>query len=59
MLQLWGIDLSSLRKKKLVVPPNAGDTEDNLSLEEKVCASLSKGSLRAREETLCCVAHNF
>jgi hypothetical protein len=35
-MQLWGIELSSLRKKKLVVPPNAGDTEENLSLEEKV-----------------------
>eukprot|EP00611_Tribonema_gayanum_P016380 TRINITY_DN2853_c0_g1_i1.p1 TRINITY_DN2853_c0_g1~~TRINITY_DN2853_c0_g1_i1.p1 ORF type:complete len:886 (-),score=215.81 TRINITY_DN2853_c0_g1_i1:61-2718(-) len=34
--QLYGIDLSRLRKKKLVVPPNAGDTEENLSLEEKL-----------------------
>ncbi|CAM9388252.1 unnamed protein product [Chrysoparadoxa australica] len=37
--QLWGVDLNTMEKKQVVVPPPAlsdGDTEENLSLEEKL-----------------------
>ena len=35
-LQLWGVDVNTMAKKQLLVPPNDGDTEENLSLEEKL-----------------------
>lgn len=34
--QLWGVDVNTLAKRQLVVAPNDGDTEENLSLEEKL-----------------------
>ncbi|CAN0202647.1 unnamed protein product, partial [Ectocarpus fasciculatus] len=34
--QLWGVDVNTMAKKQLVMPPNDGDTEENLSLEEKL-----------------------
>eukprot|EP00752_Nemacystus_decipiens_P006477 g5831.t2 len=34
--QLWGVDVNTMAKRQLVVPPNDGDTEENLSLEEKL-----------------------
>lgn len=34
--QLWGVDVNTMAKKQLVVAPNDGDTEENLSLEEKL-----------------------
>lgn len=34
--QLWGVDVNTMGKKQLVVAPNSGDTEENLSLEEKL-----------------------
>ncbi|CAM9904025.1 unnamed protein product, partial [Ascophyllum nodosum] len=34
--QLWGVDVNTMAKKQLVVAPNSGDTEENLSLEEKL-----------------------
>ncbi|CAM9194892.1 unnamed protein product [Discosporangium mesarthrocarpum] len=34
--QLWGVDVNTLAKRQLVISPNDGDTEDNLSLEEKL-----------------------
>ncbi|CAM9102650.1 unnamed protein product, partial [Phaeothamnion confervicola] len=34
--QLWGVDLATFAKRQLIVPPNDGDTEENLSLEERL-----------------------
>ncbi|CAM9147127.1 unnamed protein product, partial [Choristocarpus tenellus] len=34
--QLWGVDVNTLVKRQLVISPNDGDTEENLSLEEKL-----------------------
>ena len=34
--ELWGYDLASGERRRVVSPPGAGDTEENLSLEEKL-----------------------
>ncbi|CBJ31782.1 putative dipeptidyl peptidase IV [Ectocarpus siliculosus] len=34
--QLWGVDVNTMAKKQLGMPPHDGDTEENLSLKEKL-----------------------